>query len=56
MNLSVFSLHRHVPRMALLFSCLFIALGLDAQSFDVGDLTYTVLQKRRIRRSGNKRQ
>lgn len=30
--------------MALLFSCLFIALGLDAQSFDVGDLTYTVLQ------------
>ena len=44
MNLSVFSLHRHAPRMALLFSCLFIALGLDAQSFDVGDLTYTVLQ------------
>ena len=44
MNLSVFSLHRHVPRMALLFSCLFIALGLNAQSFDVGDLTYTVLQ------------
>ena len=43
MNLSVFSLHRHAPRMALLFSCLFIALGLDAQSFDVGDLTYTVL-------------
>ena len=44
MNLSVFSLHRLAPRMALLFSCLFIALGLDAQSFDVGDLTYTVLQ------------
>lgn len=44
MNLSVFSLHRHAPRMALFFSCLFIALGLDAQSFDVGDLTYTVLQ------------
>ena len=43
MNLLVFSLHRHAPRMALLFSCLFIALGLDAQSFDVGDLTYTVL-------------